>query len=63
MSSIVVVERGIEKKASGRLQDCSSKARYLDRIKKLDFQELAFRKKLMEALELKRLSHEDISNH
>ena len=40
-----------------------SKARYLERVKDLDLEDLACRQKLVEVLGLKNLSHEDLSNH
>ena len=50
----MMVELGSERSTSGRPLEGSSRTKYLERIKKLSFQELAFRQELMKALELTR---------
>ena len=63
VSSVVVV--GYKKKArepAGGPEE-ASKARYLERVKDSDLEDLACRQELIEVLELKSLSHEDLNNH
>ena len=58
-SSVVVVDN--KKKAEGPGE--GSRARYLERVKDLDLEDLTCRQELVEVLGLKSLSHEDLSNH
>ena len=41
----------------------SGTGRYLERVKNFDLEDRASRQELLEVLELKSLSHEDLSNH
>ena len=59
VSSVVIVDN--KKKVEG--PGDASKTRYLERLKDLDLEDLACRQELTEILELKSLSHEDLSNH
>ena len=58
-SVLVVVVDSRKMERPGR----ASKARYLDRIKDLDLEDLACRQELAEVLGLKNVSHEDLSRH
>ena len=58
VSSVVVMD----KKKVGRPAE-TSKARYLERVKELDLEDLACRQELAEVLGLKNVSHEDLSRH
>ena len=58
VSSVVVVDN----KRTERPGE-TSKARYLERIKDLDLEDLACRQELAEVLGLKNVSHEDLSRH
>ena len=62
VSSVVLVERGNERRLSERSQEGSSRTRYLEKLGKLELTVLAFRQVAMEALEPKNLSHEDLGN-
>ena len=58
VSSVVVVDsKRVERPAE------TSRKRYLEKIKELDLEDLECRKELAEALELKHVSHEDLSRH
>ena len=59
VSSVVMMDN--KKKAGGPRE--TSKARYLERVKDLDLEDLACRQELVEVLRLKNPSHEDLSNH
>ena len=63
VSSLVVVEKNKILRAPAGGPGDSSKARYLERVKDLDLEDLACRRKLLEVLELMSLSHKDLSNH
>ena len=56
---VVVVVDNQKKERPGE----RSKARYLERVKNLDLEDLACRQELAEILGLKNLSHEDLSRH
>ena len=58
VSSVVVVDN---KKAERPAE--TSKARYLERVKECDMEDLACRQELAEILGLKNVSHEDLSRH
>ena len=58
VSSLVVVD-----KKRVEIPTETSRARYLDRIKELDLEDLKCRQELAETLGLKRVSHEDLSRH
>ena len=58
--SNVILERSNERRIYDRPQEGLIRTRYLKRIQQIDRQELAFRLEVMEALELKNLSHEDM---
>ena len=62
VSSIVIVEKGNEKKSLAEGPAEASKARYLERVKNLDLEE-ACRMELMDTLELISFSHEYLSSH
>ena len=51
---------GSERSTSGRPHEGSSRTKYLERVKKLSFQELVFKQELMKAVELRRT--EDLGN-
>ena len=55
-----MVELGSERSILGRPHEGLSRTKYLETIKKLSFQELAFSQELMKALELRRT--EDLGN-
>ena len=58
VSSVVVVDhKRVEKPTE------TSRTRYLERIKELDLEDLECRQELAETLELKHVSHEDLSRH
>ena len=58
VSSVVVVEnKRVEKPAE------ASRARYLEKVKELELEDLECRHELAEVLGLKRVSHEDLSRH
>ena len=59
MSSVVVV---VDDKKTERPGE-TSKARYLERTKDLDLEDLACRQDLADVLGLKNMSHEDLSRH
>ena len=59
VSSVVMVDN--KKKAGGPGE--TSKARYLERVKDLNLEDLACRQELVEVSVLKNLLHEDLSNH
>ena len=59
VSSVVVVDN--KKKPEGPGE--ASGTLYLERVKDLNLEDLACRQELVEVLGLKRLSHEDLSNH
>ena len=63
VSSVVIVEKDQGgKKLTEGLREVS-KAKYLERVTHLDLEDLACRREFMETLELKSLSHEDLSSH
>ena len=58
VSSVVVVEnKRVERPAE------TSRSRYLEKVKKLDLEDLECRQELAEALGLERMSHEDLGRH
>ena len=58
VSSVVVVEsKRVEKPAE------TSRSRYLEKVKELDFEDLECRQELAEALGLERVSHEDLGRY
>ena len=57
MSSVVLVDN--RKARPGE----TKKARYLERVKDLDLEDLACRQELAEILGIKSVSHEDLSRH
>ena len=58
VSSVVVVDnRKVERPGE------TSKARYLERVKDLDLEDLACRQELAEIIGIKNVSHEDLSRH
>ena len=59
VSSVVVV---VDNKKAERPAE-TSRARYLERVKELDLEDLACRQELAEVLRLKKVSHEDLSRH
>ena len=63
LSSVVVAEKKKNVRAPAGSPGESSKARHLERVNDLDLGDLACRRELMEFMELKSLSHEDLSNH
>ena len=58
MSSVVAVDNNKAERPA-----VTSKARYLEKVKELDLEELACRQELAEVLGLKNVSHEDLSRH
>ena len=56
VSSVVLVERGNERRLSEQSQEGSSRTRYLEKLRKLELTVLAFRQVAMEALEPNNLS-------
>ena len=62
VSSVVLVESCDKRKSSGEPLDGTSNVRYLEKVRDLDLKELACRPELMEVLELKSLSHEDLNS-
>ena len=63
VSSFVMVDEGNEIKSLAEMSGETSKARYLETVMNLELEELACRRELMEILELKILSHEELSSH
>ena len=62
VSSVVMVDEGNEIKSLAEMSGETSKARYLERVMNLKLEELACRRELMDILELKILSHEELSS-
>ena len=62
-SSVVIVDEDNGRKILTEGPGEARKARYLERLKTQDLAELACRRELMEIMELKSLSHEDVSSH
>ena len=62
VSSVLVVDNKKAREPTGGPGE-ASKARYLERLKDLDLEDLACRQELMEVLGLKSLPHGDLTNH